>query len=166
MSYWKENVATIIPAWIHQQQFLWTTNALLINFSTVGWHNDVRVLRQIGCIQHVSDDLQMFDIVHGMNRKGKNSKNWAVEHRRYIALWNVQLERRSWIQCCIFNFMLSIKYQRWHVENKKQYIFGGIWVTQFLTHVLTRVLTRKLDSSTSSSSSNVWYNPTCLGALS
>lgn len=43
--------------------FCGSTNTLLINFSTVEWHNDVLVLRQFGSIQHVPDGPQMFDNV-------------------------------------------------------------------------------------------------------
>ncbi|KAH1130645.1 hypothetical protein J1N35_002023 [Gossypium stocksii] len=75
MSYSREEVAAVIPTWVHQQQLMWKTNTSLVNFSTVEWHNADRLLRQFRCIQHILNDPKRFDNVHDINKRGKDGKN-------------------------------------------------------------------------------------------
>ncbi|KAH1114489.1 hypothetical protein J1N35_007867 [Gossypium stocksii] len=88
-----KNIAALIPSWVHEQQILFVTKVSLISFNMVEWHTTDCVLRQFGCMQHILDPPQDFKHVHGIEKKGKDAKNWATEYAPYIILWNTRHER-------------------------------------------------------------------------
>ncbi|KAH1056222.1 hypothetical protein J1N35_034287, partial [Gossypium stocksii] len=71
MPYSALDVVPLILQWVHANVNVWCINASLLNFSTVEWYNADQVMRRFGCIQYVLDVPQRFDIVYGMNKRGK-----------------------------------------------------------------------------------------------
>ncbi|KAH1108394.1 hypothetical protein J1N35_012162 [Gossypium stocksii] len=49
----KEHIASLIPAWVTEQQQLFVSNVPLIHFNMVEWHDGGRVLRQFSCAQPI-----------------------------------------------------------------------------------------------------------------
>ncbi|MFQ6664154.1 hypothetical protein Gotur_031354, partial [Gossypium turneri] len=126
MPYIVSDVASIIPPSAKADAIVWCVNAPIINFQMVEWYAEDRVLRQFGCSQHIPDvPIQLGKEVHGIDKKGKHAKNWALEHQPYIVLWNVRLERRPNLISCYPNFTPSRDYQASYVNNGFPYLYGG-----------------------------------------
>ncbi|MFQ6668182.1 hypothetical protein Gotur_033929 [Gossypium turneri] len=71
MPYHKPEITDVVPSSAYVHSEIWCTNALIINFSVVEWYHGDRVLRQFGCIQHISDPPCEVGAVHSMNKRGK-----------------------------------------------------------------------------------------------
>ncbi|KAG8499232.1 hypothetical protein CXB51_005731 [Gossypium anomalum] len=93
MSYSAPNIATLIPQWVHTEAHVWCINTPMLNFSTVEWNNDSRVMQKFGCRQFVPVEPQQFADVHDKTMRGKHTIDWNVEHQLYVALWNAWYEK-------------------------------------------------------------------------
>ncbi|KAK5793321.1 hypothetical protein PVK06_034463 [Gossypium arboreum] len=118
MLYIAPDVASFIPPSTRAHAIMWCVNAPIINFQMAEWYARDWVLCPFGCRQHAPDvPIQLGKDVHGIDKKGKHAKNWALEHQPYIVLWNAQLERRPYLESCFPNFTPSRDYQQWYVRN-------------------------------------------------
>ncbi|KAH1056896.1 hypothetical protein J1N35_034961 [Gossypium stocksii] len=60
-----------------------------------------------------------------INKRGKDAKNWALEHQQWIVSSNARMDKRPRLESCMGDFMLSVHYQCWYIENRLPYLFGG-----------------------------------------
>lgn len=119
------SVPNIVPQWIHTEAHVWCINTPVLNFSTVEWYNDDRVMRQFGCRQFVSVEPQQFVDVHGKTMREKHTTGWSVEHKYYVALWNAQYDKRPEMHFYMFDFSPSTKYMQWYMTRLRVYLYGG-----------------------------------------
>ncbi|KAK5825538.1 hypothetical protein PVK06_020382 [Gossypium arboreum] len=78
---------------VHAEAHVWCINTPVLNFSTVEWYNDDRVMRKFGCRQFVLVEPQQFAYFHSKTMRGKHTTDWSVEHQCYVALWNARYDR-------------------------------------------------------------------------
>lgn len=53
---------------------VWYIKTPILNFSTIEWYYDNRILKQFACKQDVLDVLVNFDNAHDINKRGKMQK--------------------------------------------------------------------------------------------
>ncbi|KAK5771535.1 hypothetical protein PVK06_047752 [Gossypium arboreum] len=97
----------------------------VLNFSIVELYNADRIMREFGCKQFMSDVPQRFGDVHSKTKKGKDGVDWAVEHQRYIALWNAQYERWLEMHPCMFDFSHLEEYIQWAPQSNAYHLETG-----------------------------------------
>ncbi|KAL0006209.1 hypothetical protein SO802_013770 [Lithocarpus litseifolius] len=76
-----------LPAYCTAGQHIWRSIVPLIHFWVVEGHHPERVLRQFGMKQGIPENVDTSIELHKITLQGKQDKNWAEEHARYIGLW-------------------------------------------------------------------------------
>ncbi|KAG8478257.1 hypothetical protein CXB51_028028 [Gossypium anomalum] len=62
--------------------------------------------------------------VHDVNKRGKHGMHWGFVHRRYIAVWDNRMGRRSWMYMSS-DLQPSPEYMQWYFSMGKPYLLGA-----------------------------------------
>ena len=73
---------------------MWTATVPLVCFHIIEKHTPDRVVRQFGTIQEIPYDVDIEEVLHKINLKGKVGVNWMRKHAGHILNWGNRLERR------------------------------------------------------------------------
>ncbi|KAH1121236.1 hypothetical protein J1N35_004396 [Gossypium stocksii] len=127
MPYVEDDIATLIPAWVIEQQQLFVSNVPLINFHILEWHDKGHVLRQFACAQPIPNPPVNISEVYGMDKRGsgRDSLNWAQKHEPYIFLWNDRHSRRPPLYVLVGGFSSTREYTAWYMAHEKPFIYQG-----------------------------------------
>jgi hypothetical protein len=85
--YSKERLV-VAPAICTGMMDIWTSMVPLICFEMVELHCLDRVTQQLGCIHHITVDINTSDVLHVITCRGKNNDyDLLGRHRAYISQW-------------------------------------------------------------------------------
>ncbi|XP_021773167.1 serine/threonine-protein phosphatase 7 long form homolog [Chenopodium quinoa] len=81
-----------MPPHLLDHQAEWRARVPLICFEVVESHLPDRVMRQFGLRQTIPQGCDTSVQLHGIDRRGKGETSWALEHWRFLQLWEQRLE--------------------------------------------------------------------------
>ena len=82
-----------LPSWCVAGRAVWTATVPLICFHIIEKHTPDRVVCQFGMIQEIPRDVDIDEVLHKIDLKGKVGVNWIRKHAGHILNWGNRLER-------------------------------------------------------------------------
>ena len=82
-----------LPSWCVAGRAVWTATVPLICFHIIEKHTPDRVVHQFRMIQEIPHDVDIDEVLHKIDLKGKVGVNWIRKHAGHILNWGNRLER-------------------------------------------------------------------------
>ena len=82
-----------LPPWCVAGRAVWTATMPLICFHIIEKHTPDCVVRQFRMIQEIPRDVDIDEVLHKIDLKGKVGVNWIRKHAGHILNWGNRLER-------------------------------------------------------------------------
>ena len=73
-----------LPSWCVAGRAVWTATVLLICFHIIEKHTPERVIHQFGMIQEIPGAVDIDEVLHKIDLRGKVGVNWMQKHAGHI----------------------------------------------------------------------------------